>query len=82
MNKTNVRIAAIHSTVTAADVARVSRDRRRVTLRHCWVDEDGRAVHAVMAAARALAREIADASGHDVAVIDRDGSTLDVVYAD
>ena len=78
--KTTIRTAAIHSTVSGADVARVSRDSRKVTLRHSWESEDGRAVHAVMTAVRALARTVAEAKGHDVEIHDCAGYTLDVVY--
>lgn len=80
--KTIIRNCAINGLrLDGSDVARTSRDGRRVTLRHSWVDDDGRAIYAVMTAVRALAADLASAKGHDVAIIDRDGSTLDVIYA-
>lgn len=82
MKKSTIRNAAINGLrIDGKDVARISRDGRRVTLRHSWVDDDGRAIHAVMTAIRSLAADLA-LRGHDVWVIDRDGSTLDVIYAD
>ncbi len=63
-----------------ADVARVSRDRRKMTLRHCWPNEvDARVWDGVRRAFMLLAYEIANATGHSVEVYDPRGWVLECV---
>lgn len=80
MTKTEIRSSAIGGLpLHALEVARMSRDRRSLTLRHAWEGEDGRAVDAVMMSVRRAARALASARGHDVEVYDRAGHMLDVI---
>ena len=67
-------------TVSGADVARVRRDGRVVTLRHVWRDtDDGRVLAGVRSAWMRLARETAARIGREVEVYSAHGDLLEQV---
>lgn len=78
--KKDVRIAAINGVgLDFSDVARLSRSRGVVTLRHSWADDDGRAQHAVLQCVRSAAAEIVRSGVVSVEIRDRAGFLLDVI---
>ena len=79
-HKARIRDRAISGLdVDPAEVARVSRSKRYLTMRHAWQNEDGRASDGVFTAARRLARSVARRTGKSVEIYHRDGSLLAVV---
>lgn len=58
-------------------VARVSRDKRTLTLRHAWPEDTCATVwYPIWAAAKRLACEVAAATGRDVEIYSHDGVCL------
>ena len=89
MTKRHIEIAAesgygpFGSLLSGADVARVSRDRRVVTLRHVWPDDtDARVWHGVEQAAYTLAREVVRRTGRPVSILTAEGWCVDQVTPD
>lgn len=83
MKKSIIRNCGINGLrLDGTDVARVSRCGTMVRLRHNWDNEDGRAQHAVMSAARDLARNQARRRDVDITIVDNAGYTLDVISPD
>jgi hypothetical protein len=61
-------------------VARTSRSRRAITLRHTWTaGDDGRVLDAVRRTWRALARDLAALTGCAIEVYDPSGCMVDEV---
>lgn len=86
MSKTDIELAALSgygpygSALAGSDVARVSRDKRCITMRHAWRDDiDARVWAGVRNAAWGLARQVADETGRGVEIYASGGWSLDVV---
>lgn len=81
MSKARIRDWAINAPdrLSGVLVARVSRSKSYLTMRHAWQNEDGRAIDGVTTAAHRLARSVAKRTGKSVEIYHRDGSLLAVV---
>jgi hypothetical protein len=86
MKKRDIEIAAMCQyapygrVLEGADVASVSRDRRRVTFRHVWRDdEDARVWAGLRRAAWDLAQRVADSTGRPVDIYSKGGFLLDQI---
>lgn len=86
MKKADIELAAMSgygpygSQLDGLDVARVSRDKRCVTLRHSWPENiDARIWAGVRREAWGLAQRIANETGRSVEIYTHDGITLDQI---
>lgn len=79
MKKQNIINAGVSGLpLRGIDVARVSRDKRRITLRHAWKDDvDGRVWAAIRAAFGDLARSVVKSTRKSVQVYAYEGYMID-----
>lgn len=69
------------TTIAFRDVARLSRDRRVITLRHVWPDDtDARVWHAVSTVVYRRAREVAAETKRAVTIYAKEGWTIEVIH--
>lgn len=82
-NRTRIENRAISGlTLDAADLARVSRDRRVITLRRAWMSAEGmdaRVWDGIRSAVYRLAREIADATSRSVEIYAAGGYMIEQI---
>lgn len=83
MIKADILDRAINGlSLDGADVARVSRYKRSVTLRHSWKNGDGRAQNAVLGVMREYAQVVANEAEFVVDLYTSNGDCFDHIWPD